>query len=281
MTRTIVLCADDFALTPGISQAIIDLTSRGRLSAISCMTGTAYWPQHAAWLKPLIGKIDIGLHLTLVDEAPITGMPHTAPNGKLPSISTLIVRSYLGLLDLAEIEAETIAQFSAFERTLGISPSHVDGHLHTHILPGIRDIVLRRTLQCTPKPWVRNVCEPVSEILHRGIAVPKALVLNMLGRTLAQDKAWGDHLNDGFSGLYGLGGHEPYADYFQKFAASTAQRHVVMCHPGASMPEYVACAGARANETAFLGSNDFPVLLSRMGLELGRFAEAKNQSSGK
>jgi predicted glycoside hydrolase/deacetylase ChbG (UPF0249 family) len=281
MTRTIILCADDFALTPGISRSIVDLALRGRLSAISCMTCMPHWAEHAVWLKPLIGKIDIGLHLTLVDEAPITGMPHTAPNGKLPSISTLIVRSYLGLLDLDEIEVETAAQFSAFERALGIPPSHVDGHLHTHVLPGIRDIVLRRAAQCTPKPWVRNVYDPLSQILRRGIARPKALILNTLGKALAQDVSWHQRMNDGFSGLYGLGGHEAYADYFQKFVASDAQRHVVMCHPGAMALENVACASARAKETTFFSSDDFPAVLSRLDLRLGRFDEANNSHSAR
>lgn len=279
MARTIVLCADDYALTPGISRAIVDLASRGRLSAISCMTSTPYWAEHAAWLKPLVGKIDIGLHLTLVDETPITAMPHTAPGGKLPSIGTLIVRSYLGLLNLTEIEAETAAQFAAFEQALGVPPTHVDGHLHTHVLPGVRQIVLRHAGQCRPTPWVRNVCEPVSQILRRGIAIPKSMVLNSLGRTIARDAAWQNHMNDGFSGLYGLVGHESYSAYFQEFVASDAQRLVVMCHPGAITPEDVACSHARANETAFFESAAFPALLSRLGIQIGRFAEAKNDNS--
>ena len=48
-----VLCADDFALSPGVSRGIIDLIARGRLSATGCMTVSPFWPEHAEWLRPL------------------------------------------------------------------------------------------------------------------------------------------------------------------------------------------------------------------------------------
>ena len=108
MTRAVVLCADDYALSPGISRAIVQLAEQGRLSAISCMTGSAHWSEHADWLRPLIGKVDIGLHLTLVDEVPLTAMPHTAPNGKLPSIGALMVRTYLGQVRLPKSSAKSL-----------------------------------------------------------------------------------------------------------------------------------------------------------------------------
>ncbi len=268
MTRSFVLCADDYALSEGVSQTIVALASRGRLSAVSCMTCTPYWAQHAEWLKPLIGKVDIGLHVTLVDEVPLAAMPKTAPNGKLPSISALILRSHLGLIDLTEIKAEVTAQFTAFERVLGVAPSHVDGHLHAHILPGIRDIVLQRAAACNPRPWVRNVTEPWPSVRRRGIAIPKSIVLNVLGRALAKMPA---RTNDGFSGLYGLVGDENYPAMFEKFVDSDAQRLVVMCHPGSISPESVACAQSRANESAFFASDNFTEMLARKDLRLGRF----------
>ena len=39
MTRSIRLIADDYGLSPGVSDAILDLIGRGRLTGTSCMTG--------------------------------------------------------------------------------------------------------------------------------------------------------------------------------------------------------------------------------------------------
>ncbi len=270
MTRFVVLCADDYALTPGISRAIIDLAVQGRLSAISCMTGSPLWATHAPWLRPLIGKVDIGLHITLVDEVPLTSMPRLAPHGKLPGVAALILKSYAGMIDLGEIEREITAQWDAFELALGRPPDHIDGHLHTHVLPGIRDAVLRIAARRAPKAWLRNVSEPLGRIIARGIAVPKASLISVLGRALPIETRL--PTNDGFSGIYGLRGDENLESLFARFLESPAARPVVMCHPSDCASETVACATARTNEYAFLGSSAFAALLSTRGLSVERFS---------
>jgi chitin disaccharide deacetylase len=267
MTRAVVLCADDYALSPGISRGILQLAEQGRLSAISCMTGALHWPDHAQWLRPLIGKVDIGLHVTLVDEAPLTPMPHTAPNGKLPSIGALILRAYLGQVRLAEIEREVSAQFEAFEAALGRAPDHVDGHLHTHVLPGIRDVVLRLAQAHAPNAWVRNVAEPWPRIVQRGISVPKTLLISALGRGLDAPR-----MNDGFSGVYGLRGDEDLPAYVERFFGSTSKKHVVLCHPGDCVAEDVPIGAARTKEFSYLASDAFAEMLQRADVRLARFA---------
>ena len=70
--RCLVLCADDFALSAGVSQAIAAMIERSRLSATSCMTVSPLWPEHARWLVPLAERADIGLHLTLTALRPLS-----------------------------------------------------------------------------------------------------------------------------------------------------------------------------------------------------------------
>src|SRR5262245_10068587 len=82
----IVLCADDYAVAPGVSRAICALIEQGRLSATSCMTVSPHWPEHARWLRPLGDRADIGLHLTLTDHAPIGAM-RLAADGRLPPLA--------------------------------------------------------------------------------------------------------------------------------------------------------------------------------------------------
>jgi predicted glycoside hydrolase/deacetylase ChbG (UPF0249 family) len=271
MPRVIVLCADDYAHTIPISRAILDLAARGRISALSCMTASKLWPEHAAWLARVRDNVDIGLHLTLVDEAPLTAMPRTAPGGRLPDIGTLIRDSYLGRLDLAEIEAELRAQIEAFHRGTGMLPQHIDGHLHTHVLPGIRSIVLKVAREMDAQPWLRNISDRLPAISSRGVAVPKAAFLALLGRALRKS---GARMNTSFSGIYGFTPQEgDYSALFDRFTEHMGSRHLILCHPGTAEDE-AAHAQARANEYAFLASDAFTALLAARDLRIGRFAEA-------
>ena len=271
MPRVIVLCADDYAHTTPISHAILDLAGKRRISALSCMTASALWPTHGAWLAPVRDKVDIGLHLTLVDEAPLTAMPHTAPGGRLPDIATLIKQSYLGRLDLAEIEAEMRAQVAAFQRVAAFLPQHIDGHLHTHVLPGIRDVVFKIVHEMTPRPWLRNISDRLPAISSRGIAVPKAAFLALLGRTLSKADA---PMNTSFSGVYDFTSNAgSYGVLFERFIEQMAARHLILCHPGTG-DDTAAHASARAAEYNFLAGDAFAGLLAARGLRIGRFAEA-------
>ena len=63
--RMIILCADDYALTEGISRAIGELAAARRLSATSVMVTTPHWPATAPRLRAHRGHLAVGLHLNL------------------------------------------------------------------------------------------------------------------------------------------------------------------------------------------------------------------------
>jgi chitin disaccharide deacetylase len=268
--RPIILCADDYAHSPAISRAILDLAAHKRISALSCMTASPHWPEHGSWLADVREKADIGLHITLVDEAPLTRMPHTAPDGRLPSIGTLIRKSYLGGLDLTEIEGEIRAQVHAFESITGFAPQHLDGHLHTHVLPGIRDIVLRLAHAMPHKPWLRNISDRLPAVFVRGTAVTKAAFLSMLGKPFAREAA-GLPQNDSFSGIYNFDSAD-YAGLFERFLALGGRRPLIMCHP-AEAGDTAAHGAIRAGEYAFLKSEACAAILGRQNYRAARFAE--------
>ncbi len=270
--QPIVLCADDYAHTAPISRAILDLAASGRISALSCMTASPHWPEHGPRLSAVAGKVDIGLHVTLVDEAPLTAMPRTAPGGKLPSIGTLIIKSYLGQLALDEIEAEIRAQAAAFQAVMGFAPHHIDGHLHTHVLPGIRGLVLKLADEMAPRPWVRNISDTLSAIAKRGVSVPKAAFLSALGKGF-RGAAHASPMNASFSGVYDFTPSAPaYGTLFEHFIEGVTPRHLILCHPGGAN-DVAEHAALRAGEYAYLKSDAFLASLARRHLRIGRFAE--------
>ena len=141
MPRRLDLCADDFGLTPGLSQVVASLAGRGRVSSLSCLVNGAHWVGCAPLLAPLAGRIGVGMHFNLTEGAPLSeALARRWP--RLPALPRLIVAAQLRRLPLADIGAEWRAQLAAFVAAAGRLPDHVDGHQHVHHLPGVRDIVL-------------------------------------------------------------------------------------------------------------------------------------------
>ena len=231
----IILCADDYALTEGVSRAIGELAAAQRLSATSVLVTSRHWAAMAPRLSVHRGRLSVGLHLNMTLGAPLGPMPRLASTGSFPALQGLVVRAMLGLLDGAEIRAEIERQLDAFERELRAPPDHVDGHQHVHVLPGVRSAlldVLRRRYPMQP-PLVRDPADRPRSIRERNLAVRKALTVCglALGFNAAAQRAKVP-VNDTFSGYSTFDAAIPYADELRQSFDLPGRRHIVMCHPG-------------------------------------------------
>jgi predicted glycoside hydrolase/deacetylase ChbG (UPF0249 family) len=231
----IVLCADDYALTEGVSRAVGELAAARRLSATSVMVTTRHWPATAPRLRIHRGRLAIGLHLNLTLGSPLGPMPRLAPGNALPTRNALIVRALLGLASSAEIGLEIDRQLDAFEAGLGFPPDHVDGHEHVHILSGIRQPLFAALARRYPhaRPLVRDPSDWLTSIAARGTARVKAAIVGGLAlRFAAGARRMGLPTNEGFSGFSDFDIDKPYAQELADALARTGPRHIVMCHPG-------------------------------------------------
>jgi predicted glycoside hydrolase/deacetylase ChbG (UPF0249 family) len=231
----IILCADDYALTEGVSRAIGELAAARRLSATSALTTSPHWPAMAQRLVVHRGRIAVGLHLNLTLGAPLGAMPGFAPAGVFPKRNTVIARALLGGIQSREINAEIERQLDAFERHLGFPPDHIDGHEHVHVLSGIRqclfDVVCRRYPRS--KPLLRDPSDSREAIRERGGPRGKALAVAALAlRFAAGARRRGIPTNRGFSGFSDFAVNVPYAQELEAALRKPGPRHIVMCHPG-------------------------------------------------
>ena len=64
-SRRLVLCADDYGISQGVNQAIVELLEKKHITAISCITITQDWIKDGNKLKNYSDRADIGLHFTL------------------------------------------------------------------------------------------------------------------------------------------------------------------------------------------------------------------------
>jgi predicted glycoside hydrolase/deacetylase ChbG (UPF0249 family) len=231
----LILCADDYGLSEGVSRAIGELAAARRLSATSAIVTLAHWPAMAQRLAVHRGHLAIGLHLNLTLGAPAGAMPRLAPSGLLPRRNALMARALLGLSDPAEIRGEIERQLDAFERMLGFAPDHIDGHEHVHVLSGVRGPLLETVARRyrAVKPLLRVPSDRWQAIAARNASRGKAFSVAALSLGFArQARRLQIPTNQGFSGFSRFDVAVPYAQELAAALVDTGPRHIVMCHPG-------------------------------------------------
>lgn len=257
-----VLCADDYAMSESVSAAIEELAQMGHLSATSAIVTGRSWRALAPRVAGLKRHIALGLHLNLTWGAPLTPMPSLAPRDSLPSIGEIIRLALTGRVPSEEIAREVEAQLCAFRDVTGSVPCFIDGHEHVHTLPGVRSAVLAGIGRFDPRlhTVLRAPTDALSAIFHRGVAVPKALVVRSLAAGFAKlAREAGHATNEGFSGFSTFSSASPYAGELARFFVALGPRHLIMCHPGhvdatagADMPAPDVIAIRRGEEYAAL-----------------------------
>ncbi len=235
-----ILCADDFAMTRGISDGIIALAEAGRLSATCAMVNMPHWPTQAERAVALRDRFALGLHLNLTFGSPLGPMPKLAPNGEFPAANKLVDRAVSRAIDRDEVAGEIERQVDRFEAVAKVAPDFVDGHHHAHVLPGIRDALFTVLQRRFPGggPLIRDSADRPRAIIRRRVASAKALTASALAfgfrrRALASGFA----TNQGFSG-YSTFGPIRYADEFDRFLVDPGPRPMIMCHPGLPDDEF-------------------------------------------
>ena len=274
------LCADDYALSPGISRGILEALGAGRLSATSVMTTRQFWPKGAHALRRFKAKADIGLHLNLTLGSPLGDMPAFAASGRLPGISHVLKVARRNALPEAEIGQEISRQLDSFCEHFGAAPAFVDGHQHVQLLPQIRSQLFACLEEkgFSGKVWLRDSSDRPWRISRRGVALTKALGIAWLGRGFAREAAGrGLATNDGFAGFSAFDPAHDYAAEFARFLRAPGRRHLIMCHPGFCDEELVAAdpvALSRERELSFLLSPAFIEMLDRKRARLARLSDA-------
>lgn len=260
----LILCADDFGFSRGVSETIAELAHADKLNATCCMTAMPGWPADAPLLAAAPDHFQVGLHLTLTGERPLTAMPRLAPQGVLPAIDTLQRMAARGQLPLDEIANEVTAQFDAFVAARGKAPDFVDGHQHSHALSGVRDVVLAETARRAPAAWVRDCRDSLWAMLARpfpGKAIGSAFHSRGLRAAAARH---GLACNDSFAGHYDFAAD--WRALFPAFLRRPGATHLVMCHPGAGRRDGDTIAAARPREAQVLRDWSIADIAGRAGL---------------
>jgi chitin disaccharide deacetylase len=164
--RRLIVNADDFGLTSGVNQAVVELF-RARALTSATLMATAEQLNEAVTLAKQSPSLGVGCHVILVDGTPAlppSEIPSlidpSSQNGTTfrPKLSTFVTDLLLGRISDTEIQAEATAQMKKLQQA-GIQVTHVDTHKHTHTFPRVLRPLLQAALACGIKA-IRNPFEP-------------------------------------------------------------------------------------------------------------------------
>ena len=144
--RNLIVNADDLGWTQGVNRGIAEAHRNGIVTSTSLLANGCAFEEgvQSALQSPRLG---VGVHLNLSDGKPL------APASQVKSLldengnfsggpETLLFRLTAKSLDAREVELEWNAQIEKV-RAAGIHPTHLDGHKHVQMLPGLFAVALR------------------------------------------------------------------------------------------------------------------------------------------
>ncbi len=289
--KRLIVNADDFGLTESINRGILAAHRDGILTSASLLANGSAFDHAIASSRPF-PRLSLGVHLNLSAGTPL------APAARIPTLvdergqlylhpvrlAIEILRRRVSLGDVrAEFRAQMIKVLDA-----GVTPTHLDGHLHVHVLPQLAPIVIeiaREFCICNVRCPAEDLDATLPLLWQAGGAAIAPLkrsaiayaVTSLATRFRAQLLMAGLACTDSFYGLAQTG--------FLNTRTLTELLALIphgggaelMCHPG-YVSAAVELAGGdltseRETEVLALTAPETKEILARMGIRLMNFAE--------
>jgi hopanoid biosynthesis associated protein HpnK len=144
--KNLIVNADDLGWSDGVNRGIAEAHRNGIVTSASLLANAAAFAAAVDLARSTPG-LGVGVHLNLSD-----GLPCADPESVQSLVNgsgefegspeSLLLRRARGAVELREVEAEWDAQIAKV-KSAGIEATHLDGHKHVHMLPGLFEIALR------------------------------------------------------------------------------------------------------------------------------------------
>ncbi|HEX2834965.1 MAG TPA: ChbG/HpnK family deacetylase [Thermoanaerobaculia bacterium] len=240
----LIVTADDAGLHRGMTEGAIRAHREGIVTACSVVANGAAFEDAVDRLKET-PTLEVGVHLTLVEERPLTAM-------RFPKTYTAFAPLYaLRAIPLTKIERELRAQIERVLRS-GLAVTHLNGHQHLHVLPRLFALVARLAKEYGV-PYVRIVDD-----LGGAERALSMRLLSMLGR-----RARASFTNDHTIGVANAGHLRDVLPLLGHVRGVTE----LVTHPGVDVSGY-GWGYAWDEETRALCAPGLKEELARRGIEL-------------
>jgi hopanoid biosynthesis associated protein HpnK len=144
--QNLIVNADDLGWTQGVNRGIAEAHRNGIVTSTSLLANGCAFEEGVQTAREL-PRLGVGVHLNLSDGKPVAPAEHVKSlvneDGDFScGPEALLFRLTANSLDAKEVEIEWNAQIEKV-RAAGIRPSHLDGHKHVQMLPGLFGVALR------------------------------------------------------------------------------------------------------------------------------------------
>ena len=137
MTRRLIVNADDWGLTRGVSDGILAAHRHGIVSSTTVLVTTQLDREQLARLRD--SGLGVGLHVNLTLGTPLTrGRSLVDGDGRFVRDA----RRAAARVTAADVRAEIEAQVERFESAIKRRPTHLDSHHHVGLHSPVREILL-------------------------------------------------------------------------------------------------------------------------------------------
>ena len=283
--KNLIVNADDLGWTEGVNRGIVEAHRKGLVTSSSLLAnGRAF--AAAPGISRSNPELGIGVHLNLSDGLPsapaneVKGL--LSKSGEMEDAADALLIKIAGRsLRVEEVEREWDAQVQKV-RDAGIQPSHLDGHKHVHMLPGLFEVALRVAKKHKiPAIRVANEESTLRTALASGQGQQKGTVLKQGAQArglklLARDarkmaERAGISTTDYFCGIAQTGvlTREGVAQLLSNLPDGTTE---LMCHPGYADEELkrtnTRLQESRRTELDILTDADVRKLVTSQGIRL-------------
>ena len=269
----LIVHADDLGISKKVNEGILQAHTQGILTSASIVANGAAF-EHAIEICNSFPTLDVGVHLTLVEEQPLfnTDVIESLVNGegRFHYNAKEFAKKYLmGRIRLREVKQELEAQIRKVLSS-GINVSHLDSHQHIHMLPKIHEITVEIAKQYGI-PAIRST----RERFHSGMLKDRTLfsrlffllVLNRIPRQIEDPAVLKtDHFFGFFySGILNKANLMNVIEYLP--SDGTCE---LMCHPGLDDPQspYSHWKYSWQDELQALLDRELPGILQKKGVTL-------------
>lgn len=256
--KYLIINADDFAYTPGVTYGIIEAFKRGIVTTTTALTVSDFFEEAMEIRNLLAPSLPVGVHLTLS----LRGFSPLLDREEVPSLvnddgTFYTQHEFESMVDLNEVYREWDAQIARFYQ-LGYTPDHIDSHHYVH---GKNEQLLALALDLCEKYKLpmRNV-SPIlgtkdNPVNYREIKTPDNMLASFYAREVTKEK------------LLGI------LDLVSRSEPGTIVE--MNCHPAFIDPElqkHSSYVDERVTEYAILTAADMFEEIKKRGIELTDFS---------
>ncbi len=274
-TKYLIVNADDYGRTPGVSRGIREAHLKGIVTSTTAMMNMPGIEAELQRAREEAPKLGMGVHLVLTSGAPLLSAARVASitggRDRFPTLEEFNGR--LNTIDSDQAAAEWETQIQRFIQLTGKNPDHLDSHHHASYFSEMlmeKMLILAEKYRCPIRPINGGTDNSLE-------AIPPAVRESAIRYYPALLGKYKPALPDRFIATFydETATTEQLLEILEKMAAGTSE---LMCHPGYAdkiLIEGSAYNRPRERELSIITSAPIREAIERRGIQLINYGDLK------